>query len=275
MAHLQVDFFSQTLQVGSSLEVILPEAASGAIGVSMERPEDPPVLYLLHGLSDDQTIWMRRTSIERYAAEYGLAVVMPAVGRSFYTDMAAGPAYWTYVAEEVPAFVGRMFRLGSGRAKTFVAGLSMGGYAAMKLALRHPERYAAAASFSGAVDMATRVADLRERVTVAGAAADPADHQRLHEYRSIFGESVEVHETEHDTVHLAREAARAGRALPSLYLACGTEDFLYTDNERFHRLLEELGIEHTSITEPGDHEWGFWDRHVAMYLAWLREKGLL
>lgn len=290
MAHLHVDFFSQALQVGSSLEVILPEAAPGAIGVEMTRPSDPPVLYLLHGLSDDHTIWMRRTSIERYAAEYGLAVVMPGVGRSFYTDMVTGLAYWTYVSEEVPAFVQQMFRVGSGRSKTLVAGLSMGGYGAMKLAFTYPERFAAAGSFSGAVDMASRVEALAQRVETAEAARPDAphqkqqpqeqqpqegDHQRLLEYRAIFGDSLRVRGTGHDTMHLAGQAVGSGAELPSIYLACGTEDFLFEDNQRFDELLHELGAEHTAITEPGTHEWGFWDRHVAKYLAWLREKRLL
>ncbi len=272
MAHLQVDFFSQTLQVGSSLEVIMPEEAAGAIGVETTSSSAPPVLYLLHGLSDDHTIWMRRTSIERYAAEYGLAVVMPGVGRSWYTDMASGPAYWQYVSEEVPRFVERTFRVGTGRAKTFVAGLSMGGYGAMKLAFLQPQRFAAAASFSGAVDMRERVAEVRARTAAAAEAPLGNDEIfRIRDTQLVFGDPPVVAGTDNDTFLLAERAADA----PELYIACGTEDFLYEHNERFHRHLTELGLEHTYITEPGTHEWGFWDRHVAHFLAWLRERRLL
>jgi len=276
MAHLQVDFFSQALQVGSSLEVIMPEEGSGAIGVEMTAPADPPVLYLLHGLSDDHTIWMRRTSIDRYASEYGLTVVMPGVGRSWYTDMAQGPAYWQYVSEEVPAVVERMFRVGTGRAKTFVAGLSMGGYGAMKMALTHPDRFAAAASFSGAVDMCERVAQVRARTEAA--AERPLGNDELFRIRDtllVFGDPPVVAGTDNDTFLLAERAVDSGRTLPEIYIACGTEDFLIEHNERFHRHLTELGIAHDYHTEPGVHEWGFWDRHVARYLAWLRERRLL
>lgn len=272
MAHLQVDFFSQTLQVGSSLEVIMPEEAAGAIGVESTSSAEPPVLYLLHGLSDDHTIWMRRTSIERYAAEYGLAVVMPGVGRSWYTDMASGPAYWQYVSEEVPRFVERTFRVGTGRAKTFVAGLSMGGYGAMKMAFLQPQAFAAAASFSGAVDMRERVAEVRARTEAA--AEQPLGNDEIFRIRDthlVFGDPPVVAGTDNDTFLLAERLADA----PALYIACGTEDFLYEHNERFHRHLTELGLEHTYITEPGTHEWGFWDRHVAAFLGWLREKQLL
>ena len=112
------------------------------------------MLYLLHGLSDDDTIWLRRTSIERYVAPLGLAVVMPQVHRSFYTDEAHGNRYWTFLSEELPELVHHFFRLSRRREDTFVAGLSMGGYGALKWALREPERFAAAASMSAAADVA-------------------------------------------------------------------------------------------------------------------------
>ncbi len=120
-------------------------------GAGTDAP--PPVLYLLHGLSDDDTIWLRRTSIERYVAEFGLAVVMPQVHRSFYLDGEYTGAYWTFVAEELPALVAGFFRVSQAREDTFVAGLSMGGYGAMLHALRQPGRFAAAASLSGALDV--------------------------------------------------------------------------------------------------------------------------
>ena len=250
MAFLQIDFFSSALQVGVSVNAIMPEAAAGAIGIDSAAAPDPPVLYLLHGLSDDHTIWMRRTSVERYAAAHGLAVVMPAVGRSFYCDMASGPAYWQYVSEELPAFVEQSLQVGRGRDKRFVAGLSMGGYGAMKLALTFPDRFAAAASFSGALDM-------RER-TQGG------DLNR--DMRLIFGDRPRVAGTQNDTFHLAESTLSRGTALPALYISCGTEDFLFEANERFHEHLVRLGIEHDYVTEPGEHEWGFWDRHVRAFL---------
>src|SRR5690606_35149889 len=113
-----------------------------------------PVLYLLHGLSDDDTIWLRRTSIERYVAGLGLAVVMPNVHRSFYADMAYGGQYWTFLTEELPRVAGDFFPLSDAREDNYVAGLSMGGYGAFKWALSYPERFAAAGSLSGVLDLA-------------------------------------------------------------------------------------------------------------------------
>ena len=136
------------------MTVVLPQATSSQIGLTGETTGgDAPVLYLLHGLSDDDTIWLRRTSIERYAAPLGLAVVMPQVARSFYTDEAHGNRYWTFLSEELPQLARSFFHLSDRREDTFVAGLSMGGYGALKWALHRPGRFAAAASLSGALDL--------------------------------------------------------------------------------------------------------------------------
>ena len=123
MALLHTQFRSDALQIAVSVDVILPQEAC-------LKGRKPPVLYLLHGLSDDHSIWLRRTSIERYAEALGLAVVMPAVNRSFYADMAYGAKYWTFVSEELPRVMHGFFPLSDKRADTFVAGLSMGGYGA-------------------------------------------------------------------------------------------------------------------------------------------------
>ena len=111
MAFLQVQFFSNVLNVVSSVNVILPEAEQG-IGIhGSENHELPKVLYLLHGYSDDHSIWMRRTSVERYAARYNLAVIMPAVNHSFYCNEIHGERYWDYVSDELPRAMQSFFRL--------------------------------------------------------------------------------------------------------------------------------------------------------------------
>jgi S-formylglutathione hydrolase FrmB len=154
VAFVTCDLFSEALEVGTTISVVLPQPAEDQIGVGAAvREGPPPVLYLLHGLTDDHTAWSRYTSIARYAETAGLAVVMPSVHHSFYTDEVYGHRYWSYVSEELPALVSSFFRVSSTPSDTFVAGLSMGGFGALKLALSHPDRYAAAASLSGALDL--------------------------------------------------------------------------------------------------------------------------
>ncbi len=258
MALIQCDFKSEVLDLSTSMAVILPQLEPSDNG----RRRKFPTLYLLHGLSDDHTIWQRRTSIERYVESLGLAVVMPAVHRSFYTDMARGYRYWTFVSEELPALARSFFPLSDARRDNFVAGLSMGGYGAFKLALSHPDRYAAAASLSGALDI----------VRVASGQDEDDDDDWRDEMQGVFGDPDELAGSDNDLFHLARQVARS-RVRPRLYQCCGTEDFLYQDNVRFKELAESVGLDLTYEESPGEHEWGYWDRHIQNVLAWLPLKG--
>ena len=158
MALIQCDFFSEILGISSSMCVILPQDTTNQIGMEgSHKRQRYPTLYLLHGYSDDYTIWQRRTSIERYVASLGIAVVMPNAGKSYYTDMKKGDKYFTFISQEVPELARSFFPLSEKREDNFIAGLSMGGYGAFKVALTYPERFCAAASLSGSLDIASRV----------------------------------------------------------------------------------------------------------------------
>lgn len=274
MIRLRTDFFSESLGMGTSMVVLMPQAASGigmegadaaprtgedgaadggtaggGTGGSTSAPA-VPVLYLLHGLSDDCTIWERRTSIERYAAEQGIAVVMPEVRRSFYCDEAVGEKYWTFVAEELPELVARTFRVSTAREDTFVAGFSMGGFGAFKLALNHPERFAAAASLSGALDPASL----------------GLEHNTGHLAERVWG-GRDLAGTADDL--LGKLAAADPLSLPALFLDCGTEDALLEQNRRFIAAAEQHSVDLTSRLRPGDHTWEFWDQGIQDVLDWL------
>lgn len=251
MAFFDVHFFSAALKVQVSVYAILPEEQMG-IGVeASDREELPQVLYLLHGYSDDHTIWLRRTSVERYAASHNLAVIMPAVNHSFYTNEAQGERYWDFVSEELPRAMHRFFRLSDKPEDTFVCGLSMGGYGAMKLALTHPERYQAAGSFSGGVD----VADLsrRSKESVAG-------------LERVFGPAEKIAGSEHDLFALLKKNAKAPHK-PQLYISCGTADFLYDAHKKFWPAAEKAGWDVAHYEKPDAvHEWGFWDEQIAVFI---------
>jgi S-formylglutathione hydrolase FrmB len=252
VALLRCDFFSEVLALSTSMTVILPQETTAQIGMTgRDSGGDPPVLYLLHGLSDDDTSWLRRTSVERYAAALGLAVVMPQVHRSFYTDEVHGSRYWTFLSEELPALVSRFFRVAQDRKDTFVAGLSMGGYGAVKWALREPERFAAAASMSGALDLVAlqEIVELRDDVD-----------DRVFGGRSVAG-------TPEDLFWLIDQLDAAGA--PALSVSCGTEDPLVESNRQFVSALRAKGIAVDSNFGPGAHEWGYWDREIERLLGWL------
>ncbi len=253
----EVNFFSETVGLRSTMYVLLPQRSLA--DAKSKRTPKYRTLYLLHGHSDDHTAWQRWTSIERYVEGLNLAVVMPAVHLSFYTDMAYGPAYWQFISEEVPAVVRDMFPLSSAREDNFVAGLSMGGYGAFKLALTHPERYAAAASLSGAVDISEVVSEKKN---------DPLNKAWLAQMRNVFGDLSKVPGSKHDLFKLARKVAR-GPVKPRLYQCCGTEDFLYADNLRFRDAVRKLPLDLTYEEGPGEHVWSYWDKMIQNVLAWM------
>ena len=253
MALIHCGFASEVLGLQCSMDVIVPQAPPKRRGAVAAGRVRYPVLYLLHGLSDDHTIWQRRTSIERYVEGRNLAVVMPAVGRSFYTDMVCGGRYGTFVSEELPAIARSLFPLSAARADNFVAGLSMGGYGAFRIALSRPDRFAAAASLSGAMD-------------VARLAREP---QRSGEMQWIFGDGRRVKSSGSDLFRLAGQVARRRGPAPKLYQWCGTEDFLYADNLRFRDAARKVGLPLTYEDSPGGHEWSQWDRQIQRVLAWL------
>lgn len=261
MIRMRTDFFAESLGMGTSMVVLMPQAAAG-IGMegadgaasAAEDERGVPVLYLLHGLSDDCTIWERRTSIERYATEKGIAVVMPEVRRSFYADEVVGEKYWTFIAEELPQLIASTFRVSTAREDTFVAGLSMGGFGAFKLALNHPDRFAAAASLSGALDASKLRADIGTGNLLP----------RVWDGRDITG-------TVDDLRGLVIRAAPAD--LPALFMDCGTEDELMSMHRDFRAVAEEHSAEITWRERPGAHTWEFWDESIQEVLDWLPLRG--
>ena len=251
MAFLQVQFYSRALNVCSTVNVILPEADQG-IGVDASKVGKlPKVLYLLHGYSDDHSIWMRRTAVERYAAKHNLAVIMPAVNHSYYTNEAHGERYWDYVSDELPRIMHGFFRLSDKPEDTFVAGLSMGGYGAMKLALTYPERFGAAASFSGVVD----IGDMKRW-----------EDGGLIMMDRIFGDHTKVAGSENDLFFQLKKNAKAAHR-PKLYVSCGNKDFLYPQHVKFIPALEEYGWDVTRFDKPDTtHSWVFWDEEIEKFI---------
>lgn len=258
MALLHVNFFSEVLGMCMNMDVILPQSTKGQIGMEGNRKDGKyPVLYLLHGMSDDHTIWQRRTSIERYVSELGIAVVMPTVHLSFYTDMKYGLKYWTFISEELPRICREFFpNMSDRREDTFAAGLSMGGYGALKLGLRASETFGAVACLSGALDM---TASLK-----SGAINDPSGV-----FRNIYGSVEEMVGSDEDLMAVAKRLKESNKALPKVYIWCGTEDFLYEQNLTAKKTLTELGYDLTYEESAGDHQWKYWDEKIQRVLEWL------
>ena len=258
MAWLTTRFYSEQLGLNTSAEVLLPQpATSGQVGMSGPQARDRyPALYLLHGWSDDESIWMRRTSIERYASEHSLAIIMPRVDLSYYQDTHSGMNYWSFLSEELPTLCEGWFPISTDRADRFAGGLSMGGYGAFRLGLLRPDRFSAAISLSGALDLEGLRDFWRD------------DPKRMKILRGVFGEELPIEASDRDLLHLARAFKSAGSRF---YQWCGTEDFLYPANQNFRATAEAAGLPLVYREGPGDHSWPHWDREIQPALGWLME----
>lgn len=258
MALFEMHYYSKALQQRVTLNVLLPEVAKKSAEVG--APEGIyKTLYLYHGRTGDYSDWMRRSCIEQYAAKYGLAVVMPGVGRSWYTDTAYGENYFTFVTEELPKVCRSYFRgMSARREDNLVAGLSMGGYGAVKAALSCPEKFSGCASLSGALDITRKNRPYW-----------------IEEWRGNFGfdlkDAAELEGSCHDLFALARKNKEAGLSFPKLYLWCGTEDSLLATNRAYDALLTQLEVEHVYEESEGDHSWKWWDLHIQDALRYLME----
>lgn len=249
-------FFSEALGMCTEAYVLIPQrGTTGRIGdnAGQSGPGKFKCLYLLHGLSDDQSIWMRRTSIERYAEEYGIAVVMPFGEKSFYTDTHSGMNFYTYIAKELPARIADTFNISVDRQDNFVAGLSMGGYGALKIGLRENSRFAACAGLSP-------LADIKEWTSYGYLDA-------------VFGPERVVPDTD-DLFELAKMKADDPER-PKVFMAIGYSDALYDMTKRLAAEFRRLNYDFTYMESEGVHDWAFWDKYIKEVLAWFKKEKLI
>ncbi|MEA4861957.1 MAG: alpha/beta hydrolase [Victivallaceae bacterium] len=258
MAFVQCEFFSNVLGMHMQMNVILPQPETRHIGTASSSGSasgNYPVMYLLHGMSDDQSIWSRLTSIERYVLGKNLIVVMPNAHRSYYSNMLQGFDYWTYISEELPAVVGEFFHVSPCCEDTYVCGLSMGGYGTFKLGMLCPDRFAAACGISAVTDIQTF--------------PDYLDDTRKVEMSRIFGPKEQLADSPDNLFRIAERLVADKGAKPRFMQICGTEDFLYQDNVRFRDHLRKIGFPCEYLEEPGSHTWEFWDKHVQTALRFF------
>jgi putative tributyrin esterase len=214
-----------------------------------------PTLYLLHGLSGNHSNWFSKTKLTEYAAHYEMIVVTPEGGDGWYTDSATVPAdkYESYIMQELLSDVERRYRAVKAREGRAIAGLSMGGYGALKFGVKYPDQFIFAASMSGALDAATRTA------------ANPGfawDYIRP-SIMQTFGEADNQTRADNDLYRLFRAVSTERKgSLPFFYLDCGTEDGFLATNRELATILLERKIPHEFRQLPGGHNWAYWDAQV-------------
>ncbi len=255
MSLINIKFASEVLGRCTDINVVIPQKrTTGEIGIKNNaKDEKYKTVLLLHGLSDDNTIWLRRTSVERYATELGIALVLPSADRSFYTNMKYGDNFFTYISEEVLSVAREYLPLSDKRDDNFVAGLSMGGYGALKTALRCPEKFSAAAAMSSVCDIGAFLSEGRKRLRTL-----------------IFGNENAIPESD-DLFKLAEKTALNDNK-PRIFMGCGTADKLYDSNIKLRDKLKSHGYDIEYRESFGEHSWEFWDEYIKYSFDFLLKK---
>lgn len=247
MAIFNIEYRSEILDLDYPVNVIYPDLSR------VDEPDctDIPVLYLLHGMSGNHNSWLKRSRLERLVRRTNLIIVLPNTHNAWYTNTAYGYRYFDALAKELPQVLQRFFpNMTKKREKTFIAGLSMGGYGAFKMALE-TNRFGYAASLSGALSFKGKMKD-----NLATAEAY---------WKGIFGDLTAI-----DAQHTPLlTSVQLSDKQTKFWAWCGEDDFLFEQNNFAVKALQAEGLDLTYQTGPGTHDWYYWEKHVEDILAWL------
>ena len=243
-----IQFHSELINKVLPYNVILPPDYRAS------RTTRYPVLYLLHGVAGHYSDWLTRTNVADAAAQFQMIVVMPEGNNGWYIDSASvfTDKYESYILKELIPDVQKRYRTIETRYGRGIAGLSMGGYGALKFGLKSPESFAFAASLSGALAPATWTDD---------------DWKNLKSIRdsvfAVFGPLGSETRKKNDIFDIVRTMS-PGRVpnLPYFYLDTGTEDLFVTTSQDFVVLLRAKKIPHEYRELPGEHSWVYWDQQI-------------
>ena len=270
MAYMTLTVFSRTLGMEVRLEAVLPDVARTPFTGRL------PLLLLLHGMSDCENSYMRMSALEQYARARRVAVVTPTTHRGAYTNQYAGLRYFDFISQELPELCAAYLPVATDREHLWAAGLSMGGYGALKLGLACPEAFSRIAVMSAGCDRTALLPaacdgiGTLEQLHAQRAQLTDAQFGAMMQFLSTFGSRGRYEEDGLNNLFLLAERAAGAAQLPAIAMWCGAEDELAIEpNRRFHAKLDALGIAHTYVEDHGRHEWTYWDSHLPAVLNWL------
>lgn len=262
MGVIRTTFYSKVLREQTNVVIILPTYMpwrDGSYEVEYYANYGrKKTFYILHGGSDDCSLYLRKTKIEDYADKGDFAVVMPEVKNSFYCNMVAGKDYFTYLSEELPQYLERIYPIANHAEDRFVIGNSMGSHGAFKWALNRPDFFCAAAGMSG-------VGDVEEMGFL----------NRNQQYvKNAFGTSEQYRGSSNDLKHLALKLVDSGEIIPYFYSCCGMKDQFYEGTKEFYEYAMKIGFPLEYESGPGKHDWAFWDAWLPKIIKKMRKEGL-
>lgn len=266
MAIVRVSFYSSRLQRTVPFTAFLPN--DGAIFPGQEMPYvtgKMRTLYLFHGMMGDENDFLSNTRVKELSEKYKIAVIMPAGENRFYVDDEAGVFhYGKYIGEELVEYTRRIFHLSDKREDTYIGGLSMGGYGAIRNGLLYAETFSKICAFSGAY-IPIRIVD-----NGGEPFEDPISGKAFQEY--AFGNLKTLEERGIDPRALYRMQKAKGVKLPKIFMTIGTEDNLIDVNRKLHEVLMKEHADLTYIEDNGIHNWDFWNKHMEEAFVWLADE---
>lgn len=261
MALIQVNFMSKTLMRTVPINVILPVDKLMFPGMPIREDKPYKTLYLLHGVFGNYTDWVSGTNIQRWAEENDLAVIMPSGDNMFYVDNPKVNNYYgEFIGKELVEITRKMFLLSHKREDTYIAGLSMGGYGALRNGLKYHDTFGCIAGLSSAL----LIDDIEKRTNDTSFFLESRSYAE-----GCFGDLTKVKDSDMNPKWLAKKLVEEKADIPKIYMACGKSDSLLKANEDFKNYLDELGIDVTFEVGAGAHEWDFWNRYINKVINWL------
>lgn len=249
MAVLALSYRSDELKKNVMIQVVVPDCNK-----KFNTPlSEYKIVYLLHGLSEDGSSWIRKSNAERYALERNLVLVMPSADRSMYSDNVLGQNYFTYITKELPQYLHLVLGLSMEKEKNYIMGFSMGGYGAARAALTYPEQYQAWGSLSGVLDLAPLLM--------------MADDNMKREFPFLIQYAGEIEQTPMNPVNLLDHKKHSELCG---YIACGLDDDLLICTQRFQMVSEQAGIKNRFVyQEKARHDWNFWEMQLPLFLDFV------
>lgn len=262
MATGLIEFRSAALARPAKFRFVCPnDVPPFMVGANPHYQRPMKTLYLLHGFNAGCMDWMEGSDVGALARQYNLMIFFPEGDNSFYLDRpGTGRKYATFIGKELVDYTRKMFTLSEQKEDTFIGGYSMGGFGALHTALTYPDTFGKVFALSSAL-IIHNVANMQP-----GTADAMADYDY---YFYTFGDPKQVLESSANPEYLIKRLLNQGKALPEIYMAIGTEDFLYTENQVFRNFLTENHVRFTYEEGPGTHDFGFWSPYCAKGIAWL------
>lgn len=272
MSFWKGDMYSYALGKMMPFSIYLPHDDKRRFSVNKPMK----TLVLLHGICGNNSYWSRYTCIERLAQNYNLALIMPDGDISQYCDMKYGLPYDEFIGRELKESIGNMFNIPVDYNNYYIAGLSMGGYGALRIGLKYSGTFSKIGSFSGATMFGTK--EYLEELSLWKDPGEPLEYEEDYSVQKIIYQSSKAafgnelaYKTENDIFYWANQLSGCGLQKPRILMTCGTEDFLYKQNLQCKGKLQKSGFEVLYHEWKGQHEWKFWDESIEKHIGFFGE----